>query len=478
MTRHCNFGGNLTWESRSYRPRSEQEVLEILQRHRQGQVRAMGTKHSWSGIAVSSDASVDMGGFSDVEPFEADGEKRVRVGAGCTLQSLLDRLHATTDQTLPTLGVIKLQSISGAISTGTHGSGRQGLSHFVVGVRVAAYDPATGQPQIFDYRGGDELKASRCGLGCTGVILSVELRTVAKYKVEEAIVRHPSLESVLHRYTDWPLTQFALIPYCWQYVAFERKPIPERVLSNEEALRAWWLRLYNKWGVDVAFHGILTLVLMAGDEAVRGFLRLVPGLLRGRRIDDAEQVLTTGQHRYRHEEMELFVPESKLPQAMEMIRCATQVFAGDDVPVSGEIQSKLDGLGLYDELVRNRGTYTHHYPFFIRRVLPEDALVSMASGAAEPYYSVSVFTYDRPGSREIYYMFCNWLARSMGRSFNARPHWGKHFPLGAADVARLYPDLETFRRLCAATDPNGVFRNPFIERALGPVVVARPARAM
>ena len=100
-----------------------------------------------------------------------------------------------------------------------------------------------------------------------GILLSVELRTVPKYKVEEAILRHPSLESVLRRYGDWPLTQFVLIPYCWVYVAYERKPVEERVLSNDESLRAWWYRLYNKWGVDVAFHGLLKLLLLAGDRA-------------------------------------------------------------------------------------------------------------------------------------------------------------------------------------------------------------------
>lgn len=51
--------------------------------------------------------------------------------------------------------------------------------------------------------------------------------------------------------------------------------------------------------------------------------------------------------------------------------------------------------------------------------------------------------------------------------FDARLHWGKHFPLNAADVARAYPDLDTFKQLCRASDPNGVFRNSYSERVLG-----------
>jgi FAD binding domain len=81
-------------------------VLGILARHRDGEIRAFGAKHSWSGIAVSRDVSLDMSLLNEVRPDKVSGN-RVRAGAGATLQHVLDRLHAETDQTLPTLGVIK-----------------------------------------------------------------------------------------------------------------------------------------------------------------------------------------------------------------------------------------------------------------------------------------------------------------------------------------------------------------------------------
>jgi L-gulono-1,4-lactone dehydrogenase len=174
-----------------------------------------------------------------------------------------------------------------------------------------------------------------------------------------------------------------------------------------------------------------------------------------------------GHHYFRHEEMEMFVSESRLQEAVDVLRCATEVFAGQDKPVPSEIEAKLRALGLYDELLRNRGTYTQHYPFFFRRLLPEDTLISMASSAEEPFYSVSVFTYYKPGNRKEYYTFCSWLARCMTSLAGARLHWGKHFPLGAAEMARLYPHLETFKQVCRNTDPGGVFRNDYTERVLG-----------
>src|SRR5262245_11214642 len=141
---HSNFGGNQRWRSLRYSPRSEEEVLAILEKHRHEHIRALGSGHSWSAVGVCSDVTLDLRAFDSVQLLPQDGEPVARVGAGCRLQSVLDRLHAASGRTLPTLGAIKRQTVAGAISTGTHGSGRQSLSHFVLAVRLAAYDPASG----------------------------------------------------------------------------------------------------------------------------------------------------------------------------------------------------------------------------------------------------------------------------------------------------------------------------------------------
>lgn len=479
MRRRTNFGGNQSWRSHCYQPASEAEVLEILQRHAAGRIRPVGSGHSWSDIAVCDDVSLDMGKFNDVRLYEKEGNKLVRVGAGCRLQTLLDRLHAISDRTLPTLGAIKRQTISGAVSTGTHGSGMQSLSHFVLAVRFAGYDPGTGEPRIFEYREGDELRAARCGLGCTGVILSLDVLTVPKYKVEETVQRGASLEHVLSRYKECPLTQFALMPYAWEYLIFERKPLGASPSSLAERGKALLFRLYNTVWVDVFFHLTIKACLMAGSSAVKAVLTLAPSLLiKGvRRTDDAERILTLGHHYFRHEEMELFVPESHLAEAVDVLRYATEVFAGEQKAPSAEMKAKLDAGALHEELLRNRGAYTHHYPCLIRRLLPEDALISMGSSIAEPLYSISVFTYSRPQARNDYYAFCDWLARCMNSLFGARLHWGKHFPLSARQVASAYPALEAFKHICRRTDPRGTFCNAYTARVLGlePSQEARPA---
>src|SRR5262245_55762879 len=420
--RIVNFGGNQVWQARCYQPRDEQEVLDILQRHRGGRIRALGALHSWSDVAVSPDVVLDMSQLNRVEHVTRNGETFVQVGAGCRLQDLLNRLHAATDRTLPTLGAIKRQTVSGAISTGTHGSGKPSLSHFVESVRVAAYD-AGGKPVIVRHDNGDGLRAARCALGCMGVILSVEMPTVPKYLVEETIRWHRSLTDLLARYSERPLTQFILVPYVWAWLAWERRPVAMRERTFGERLKAWLIRASGTVNVDVCFHLMLKAALLFGDDTARTLMRLVPRLMLANvtRIDHAEQVLTLHHNLFRHEEMELFVPESRLADAVEVLRAAVGVFAGETAPIPEPVAEMLRSKNLLDDLMRHRGTYVQHYPLFFRRLLPEDTLISMGAGAPEPRYSISVFTYLAPDKRQAYNAFCAWLARCMNVLFAARP---------------------------------------------------------
>jgi L-gulonolactone oxidase len=466
--RHCiqtNFGGNLGWAARCYQPKTEDEVLEILERHRHGHIRVVGARHSWSDIAVCDDVSLDMSRLNSVQVPVPGGERVVRVGGGCTLQRLLEELHTKSDQTLPTMGVIKRQTLSGAISTGTHGSGTRSLSHFVVHVRVAGYDSATGKPRIYEHAGGDELRASRCGLGCTGVILSVDLQTVPQYMVEETVRIRRSLDEVLDGCKEFPLSQFIYVPFQWYFVVFERTRFHGR-LGFTWPLKVDLFRLFNVLFVDFGSHLGVKVCVWLGKWWVRRLLCTVRLLYwpvtNRKRVDLAERVLTMEHDLFQHEEMEIFVTATRLKEAIAFLRGATEAFAGDEI--TSETKAILNAAGFDATL---RGSYLHHYPFSIRRVLPEDTLLSMTSGAREPMYSISVFSYHWPRGRGSYYTFCAWLARAMTRLYDARLHWGKHFPQTVGDVTRLYPGLPAFKQVCGAVDPHGVFHNAYTQRVLG-----------
>ena len=437
-----NFGGNQTSTTYRYRPGTEQEVLEILARHSRDSIRAFGSLHSWSAIATGAEVSIDLRRFDAVEPFTRDARNFVRVGAGCRLQDpLLDRLHAATNQTLPTLGAIKRQTVAGAISTGTHGSGRQSLSHFVSRVRLAAYDPANGKPRIFDYDAGDDLKAVRCGLGTMGVILAVELTTVPKYCIVEIVRRHRNLEEILAVCADWPLTQFILMPHDWHWIAFERR-ICEATDRPTSAPARHLFKIYNLITGDILFHLGVAACAQLGPAWVRGWLRAAPAVMirNVKRIDFAENILTMGHHYFRHEEMELFVAQSRIADAVQLVRAVIEAFAGTSEPMSPDVANMLRAIELDKELNSLRGSLVHHYPIFFRRILPDDTLVSMASSSDNFTIQSPSSPISRPAAGRH---LCDVrVSRPIASQlFAARLHWGKHFPLEYREVAPTYPSI-------------------------------------
>jgi hypothetical protein len=463
-----NFGRNVRFTPRHYyAPRTEEEVLQILERHATGRIRVVGSLHSWSALVACDDALTDLSHFDQVRIDRQGDEIWVTAGGGATIKHLLHRLRQLGSVTLPSLGAITEQTIAGAISTGTHGSGRHSLSHYIDEVRIAAYDEATGKPRIYTWSSGPELQAARCSLGCLGVILSVRFRAVPRYFVVETIRKFQTLEEVLACEAEFPLQQFARFPHDWTYYAMQR-----RVAGEPAEQRRTWnaplFRAYALLGVDAGLHFLVKLLVWLNRPGLtRWFykraLRYLLMFQNRTVIDHSEKVLTMEHELFQHLEMELFVPARHFPAAVEYVRHVIDYFAGTaDIPEA--TANQLAEIGMLEVIQPYRGTFTFHYPLFFRRVLPDDTLISMTSPPAdgpETYYSMSVFTYQSPRRREPFFALANFAAKSMCRLFSARAHWGKHFPLAPDEVSPLYPRLADFRRLCRNVDPRGVFSNDF-----------------
>jgi FAD/FMN-containing dehydrogenase len=463
-----NFGGNVAFAPRHrYAPGSEAEVLEVLDRHAGGTIRVVGSLHSWSDDTVSGDVILDLRQLDGVAVETRGDEIWATIGAGCVLADALAQLRAA-GATLPTLGAVTVQTIAGVVSTATHGSGRSSFSHYAAALRVAAYDPATGKAAIFEIDRGDELRAARCALGTLGVILAVRLRCVPSYLVAETLVQRDTLDEVLADAASYPLQQFVLVPYRWAFVVFQRSEAG----SERTARPSWWRlihRAYAFFGVDLLLHILVKALVAVGRPSwIRGFFRSVFIHLAWRDrtvIDRSELVLTLHHELFKHVEMELFVPRSQLAGALAIVRHAIAVFDGSDARPDPAVEAALAGAGLLDELRQRAGSYTHHYPIFIRRVLPDDALISMTAGASEPFYTISLFCYREP--RAAFYALADFVARALNRLHRACPHWGKYFPLQCADIAEYYPRLAEFRAICDRYDPRGTFRNAYVTRVLG-----------
>jgi L-gulonolactone oxidase len=467
-----NYGHNVIYSPKHfYEPKTEQDVLTILERHKKGRVRVQSTGHSWSEIVGADAALVRMTHFSSVAIEQSASGPVARIGAGAILQDILDTLHRTSAYTLPTLGGIKRQTIAGATATATHGTGNTSLSNFIQKVKLACYDQ-NGEPRVKTISEGDELLAARASLGCMGVILEVTIRIVPKFWMREVSKEHTGIESILQEERSWPQQQFLVFPYGWRWYAYHRKKVEE---PDEKAKRAMrWFKRYDFLMVEVGLHSLLKFAQWAahllGKRAITGFwANLMPRFMRSHTVaGDSETILTLHtEHHYlfRHVEMELFIPKEHAADAASFMREAIPYFAGQAKNVDAEMTERLKQAGLLSDFEKLRGTYIHHYPLFFRHILPEDTLIAMNQGGE--WYSMSIFTFQPPGAQKQYRDFCAFLARALAKLFSARPHWGKYNPLTYTELKPLYPHLDRFRAICEKHDPNGVFQNNYTRLMLG-----------
>ncbi len=454
-----NFGRNQVLRpSAAYTPSDEQEVLQILDRHNGQRIRAVGRLHSWSEAVLSDDVLLDLRRLNDVQ-LQSDGDQLVAtVGAGCQIKRLLKELNRE-GATLHSLGLITAQTIAGAISTGTHGSGRNSMSHYVVGVRLARYDDSSGQATIEELNAGESLQAARCSLGSLGIILAVKIRCREQYNVQEHFTESRQLSDVLDAEASFPLQQFYLLPWRWSYFIQHRR--------EDDRPRSCLARLYRLYWMGAMDYGLILQILfmervMRSRRLIRlAFRRIIPTfLIRNWKVTDRSSSMLVMKHdAFRHIEIELFVRRDQLADALGFAKETIEVAGGRKSVLSADNQRQIEGLGMQEELAGLHDQYCHHFPICVRRVLPDDTLISMASGAGEDWYALSFISYAKPARYASFLLFASFMARSMSKLFLARPHWGKVCPLEADEITSLYPQFDTFRSVCNTFDPQGVFQN-------------------
>jgi len=474
MQRH-NFGGNIQLKPNTrYLPATEQEVLEILDRHHGQRIRCIGRLHSWSRAVECNDVLLDLRLLNQVNPVADSEALLVSVGAGCQIKHLLADLERLKNWTLPSLGLITEQTVAGAVSTGTHGSGRNSLSQYVVSVRIAHYDSVTGKATVSEISGGDELRAARCSLGCLGVILSVKMQCRPSYNVEEAWHEHEHLADVIDAEREYPLQQFFLVPWRWTYMSQYRRET-DRQKSKTARLYHW----YRFLTIDISM--LLLIIILVRLLRINAIIRLmlrrvIPAfVIRDWHVVGPSTPQLVMEHEiFRHIEMELFVQKSNLESAMSYVRQILCVAAGTGNSIDDQFKERLVLAGREKDLADVSGTYCHHFPICIRKVLQDDTLISMTSPAdlaskeapPEAWYAITLTCYARGSEQDAFEKLGRFLTHSMAALFSARPHWGKLCYLQPDKLRGLYPQFEVFRELSQTYDPDGHFQNDWTSELL------------
>lgn len=463
-----NFGRNVSFTPQFHlMPRTETEVLQFLAEHRGKRIRVAGRLHSWSEAARSDEVFLDLRHLNQVRTERRDKDRVwAVVDAGCQIKKLLADLERQANVTLPSVGLITEQTIAGAISTGTHGSGRYCLSHYMSEIRIAASDSTSGQPVIRTISDGPELDAARCSLGCLGVILSVGFWCRPQYLVEEHFARYTELDDVLAAEEQYPIQQFYLVPWSWTYFAQHRREV-----QTSRSRLAWLYRLWCFLNLDLGTH----LCLITLSQYLKGrrwthvfFQYVLPhAIIRNWKVVDWSQRMLTMKHElFRHIEIEVFVKRSRLSEALIFVQQLIRFCDGDQDTFSEDIRERLNQSGLLEPLQPLAGRFTYCYVVCVRKILPDETQLSMTSGGEEPYYALSFISFVRTTERENFLRFAKCLSDCMAALYDGRPHWGKVCPLSAAQAERLYPRIPEFRQIAHDFDASGRFQNDWIAEVL------------
>ena len=403
------------------RPGSEDELAAIVAGATH--VKAVGSGHSFTDIACTDGVLLDLGRMNRV--LAVDGEL-VTVEAGITLRKLGTEL-AERGLAMENQGDIDSQTLAGAISTATHGTGARfrNLSAQVAGLRLV-----TSGGEVADIGGdSDDLRAARVGLGALGAISAVTLRCVPLFTVrrvdeprslgetlerlDELADAHDHFELFAFPYTDTALVRMS------ERGSFEPEPVdPRRQFLQERVLE----------------NGVLG----AGVRVGRRFNRLIPVVNRGFSALVSRQVRTDHGHRVyatrrdvHFTEMEYGVPREHGAEAARRVL----------------------------ELVRRR-RLPIGFPIEVRVVAADDAFLSTANGRDTAYVAVHQYV----GMEfESYFRAVERIMEDYG----GRPHWGKRHYQSAATLRDRYPDWDRFQEVRARLDPDGRFRNEYTDRVLG-----------
>jgi hypothetical protein len=188
-------------------------------------------------------------------------------------------------------------------------------------------------------------------------------------------------------------------------------------------------------------------------------------------VDVSRHVLMMHHELYRHVEMELFVPAARVVEAAAFVEWVLRRCAGESavrpagLDLTSDEEATLNSLG---------GKYFHDQAVTFRKVLPDETLISMTSGATQAWYAISLETYQ--SELMPFQDMAGFVARTLVSKYRARPHWGKLCPLEPEQIAGLYPGLTEFRKVCESVDPQGMFQNEFTAAIVGGPAVSRLAQ--
>jgi L-gulonolactone oxidase len=415
-------------------PGGPEEVVAALEeaRARGIRVKAVGSGHSFTGAAVTDGIMLRLDALSGLTEVDL-ARRRVRVRAGTPLHQLNPALQAL-GLALPNLGDIDRQTISGAIATGTHGTGArlQGIAAAVSGLTLALADGTTLTCSQEEH--ADVFQAARVGLGALGVVLEVELQCVPAFRLHARETGEnllALLELIQHEADVNDHLDLHWFPHTDQVLVKRNN----RVDEGDAPIGAGPLPAWRAWVDDDL---LSNRVFELTNRASAWWPGIVPRLnqLTSRALsareytDDSWRVFCTSRQ-VRFVESEYAVPRASVGDVLLALR---------------------DWVDTHEVSLP--------FPVEVRFTGPDDIWLSTAHERENAY--VAVHQYHRMEYADYFAAF-----EAIVREHAGRPHWGKRHTLDASVLRELYPRFDDFLAVRDRLDPERRFANDYLTRVLG-----------
>ncbi|HMT05939.1 MAG TPA: D-arabinono-1,4-lactone oxidase [Solirubrobacterales bacterium] len=404
------------------------ELAEVVGRAaRKGrQVTTVGSGHSFTPTALSDDLLLDISRVAGVISVDR-GSGLVEVGGGTILADLnreLDRLGLA----MPNLGDIDRQTIAGAVSTGTHGTGLA-LPNISAQIERIKVMDASGVVHEFD-AGSDELLAARVAIGSLGVITSITLRTVPSFNLHR-VDAPMDLDQVLGDFERLCEVnehfEFFVFPYTRTALTLSRNRTGRPLAPRSKP---------DRFLGDVLIeNGLGDLALRAAGKfrsAIPKMARYSTGFMSQSEQVDISHRVFANYRTIRFNEMEYALPVEVGPTVLEQV---LTMIEREGFPLPMPIECRVSA--------------------------GDDALISQAHGRPTAYIAIHQHRTmeHEPYFREIEEIF---------REVDGRPHWGKLHFRSAEDLAPGFPRWSDFQAVRDRLDPDRTFSNPYVTEVLGP----------
>ena len=431
-----NWSGLESTEPRTViTPSSVDEVVAAVTGARRvgGTVKMIGSGHSFTPISAPEDAMLRPQGLAGLLSVDRDA-MTVTAWAGTQLKVLnaeLERLGLS----LHNMGDIAEQTLAGATSTGTHGTGgvTAGLS-----AQITALQLVTGTGEVVDAspeQNAEVFESARVGLGALGILTRLTFAVEPLFLLE-ADEQPMSWDQALGSFDEMVAGSHHADMYWFPHT--DRLLVKRNTRLDADVSEAEPLSRFRGWLDDDFLSNTVFGALTAAGNRAPGIVprlnRVAARALSARSYSDVAHRVFTSPRRVVFREMEYAVPREAGLDALREVR---RVVDASDWRIS--------------------------FPVEIR-VAPADDIPLSTAHARDSFY-LAFHTHQH--SDWVTHAAYMEAMEAVMRAHDGRPHWGKLHTRTAADLAPAYPRFRDFVALRDRLDPDRVFANDYLRRVLG-----------